>query len=147
MLPIPMVKPKLAKLMALNMLNDAARLARHSRILGNNILRAAKNMAKLDHVVAAQDARAKRARQILFFLWLIGINDAANGVFMRRFASSAVAGLANCPPHQGAGNIHTDTYHLAVFTRLNRISDQDAATGRAELRLIANEIIAGTFPY
>jgi A nuclease family of the HNH/ENDO VII superfamily with conserved AHH len=137
---------------AINMLNDAERVARHSRILGNNILRAAKNMTRLDpvdahHVVAVQDARAVSARDILFFIWFIAINDAANGVFMRRFPSSVVAGLSKCPPHQGPGNIHTDTYHLAVFMRLNRIADKDAARGRTELRLIASEITAGTFPY
>jgi A nuclease family of the HNH/ENDO VII superfamily with conserved AHH len=137
---------------AINMLNDAARVARHSRILGNNILRAAKNVAKLDpvdahHVVAVQDARAVGAREILFFIWFIAINDAANGVFMRRFPSSIVAGLANCPPHQGMGNIHTDTYHLAVYMRLRAVKKYDATVGRAELRLIASEIIAGTFPY
>ncbi len=134
------------------MLNDSQRVARHSRILGNNILRAAKNMARLDdldahHVVAVQDWRAESAREILFFIWFIAINDAANGVFMRRFPSSIVAGLANCPPHQGLGNIHTATYHLAVYMRLFEIKDQDAASGRAALRLIASEIVAGTFPY
>jgi A nuclease family of the HNH/ENDO VII superfamily with conserved AHH len=137
---------------AVNMLNDAERVARHSRILGNNILRAAKNMTRLDHldahhVVAVQDVRAEASRYILFFIWFIAINDAANGVFMRRFPSSIVKGLANCPPHQGEGNIHTGAYHLAVYMRLLKVKDEDASTGRAELRLIASEIIAGTFPY
>ena len=137
---------------AINMLNDAERVARHSRILANNILRAAKNMAKLDHVdahhvVAVQDVRAEASRYILFFIWFIAINDAANGVFMRRFPASIVKGLANCPPHQGLGNIHTGAYHLAVYMRLLKVKDEDATNGRAELRLIASEIVAGTFPY
>ncbi|MBI3229885.1 MAG: AHH domain-containing protein [Burkholderiales bacterium] len=137
---------------AQNLLNDAAREARHSRILGNNILRADKNLTRPDdvdahHVVAVQDERAASARAILFFIWLIGINDAANGLFMRRFPASVVAGLEKSPPHQGIGNIHTDAYHLAVYMRLFRISQKDATTGRAMLRQIASEIVAGTCPH
>lgn len=137
---------------ATNLLNDAARKVRHARILSNNMLRADKSITRpkgvdAHHVVAVQDPRATRARQILFFIWFIAINDAANGVYMRRFSSCKVAGLSNCPPHQGIGNIHSDTYHLAVFLRLERISDQDAETGRAELRAIASELVAGIFPY
>lgn len=137
---------------ALNLLNDAARKTRHSRILGNNMLRADKNLSRPDevdahHVVAAQDPRANLSRRILFFIWLIGINDAANGIFMRRFQSSSVKGLSKSPPHQGKGSIHTDIYHLAVFRRLDKIRTLDAATGRAMLRQIAIETVAGTFPY
>lgn len=137
---------------AINLLNDAAREARHSRILANNILRADKSLVRpsdvdAHHVVAVQDSRAESARNILFFVWFIGINDAANGLFMRRFPSSKVLGLKKSPPHQGIGNIHTDTYHVAVFLRLFDISGLDASIGRAELRLIASEIVAGTFPY
>ncbi|MEN9868061.1 MAG: hypothetical protein RL748_3651 [Pseudomonadota bacterium] len=132
---------------AINLLNDAARAARHSRILGSNLLHFDKNLKRpqdvdAHHVVAAQDAR-----EILFFVWFIGINDAANGIFMRRFPSSMVAGLAKSPPHQGDGNIHTDLYYLTVFRRLDRVSDKDATIGRATLRAIGAAIIAGTFPY
>lgn len=137
---------------ALNLLHDAARKARHSRILGNNMLRADKKLKRphdvdAHHVVAVQDERADLSRSILFFIWFIGINDAANGLFMRRFPASTVSGLSKSPPHQGAGNIHTDMYHLSVYMRLRDIKDEDAAVGRAELRLIAGEIIAGTFPF
>lgn len=137
---------------ALNLLNDAARKARHSRILGNNLLRADKNLQRpqevdAHHVVAAQDYRAEESRKILFFIWFIGINDAANGIFMPRYQSSKIASLPNSPPHQGVGNIHTGTYHTSVFRRLNIASKQDASAGRATLKRIASEIIAGTFPY
>ncbi len=137
---------------AINLLNDAARQARHSRILGGNMLRADKNLMRpcdvdAHHVVAVQEPRAKFSREILFFVWLIAINDAANGVFMRRFPSSKVNGLEKSPPHQGNGNIHTETYHLAVYMRLQDIIEEDATVGRNELRLIASEIVAGIFPY
>lgn len=137
---------------AINLLNDANRKARHSRILGNNMLSADKSMTRpsdvdAHHVVASQEPRAKLSRRILFFIWVIAINDAANGVFMPRFKSSKVSGFSNCPPHQGAGNIHTDVYHISVFRRLDRISSKDAVAGRAMLRQIASEIVVGTFPY
>lgn len=116
------------------------------------MLRADKNLTRpkdvdAHHVVAAQEPRAKFSREILFFTWFIGINDAANGVFMPRYASCTLANLPNCPPHQGIGNIHTETYHLGVYMRLQDILDDDASAARAELRLIAAEIVAGTFPY
>ncbi len=137
---------------AINLLNDAARPVRHSRILANNILRADKNLTRPEdvdahHVVAAQDHRADAARRILFLIWFIAINDAANGLFMRRYPSCKIAGFESCPPHQGVGNIHTFNYHLTVFRRLQNIQHEDAARGRAELRLIASEIIAGIFPF
>lgn len=137
---------------AINLLNDAARKTKHSRILASNLLRADKNLIRpkevdAHHVVAASDPRADLARKFLFFIWFIGINDAANGLFMRRFASSNCTGFENCPPHQGLGNIHTDTYHLAVYLRLLKIKDKDATVCRATLRLIASEIITGNFPF
>lgn len=99
------------------------------------------------HMMAVQEPRVKLSRRILFYIWLFGIKDAANGVYMPRFPSSKVTCMPNCPPHQGAGNIHTDVYHVNLFRRLNRIADKDATVGSAMLRQISSEIVAGTFPF
>ena len=134
------------------LLNEAASNIRHSRKLSGNMHSADKTLKRpkhtdAHHVVAAQDPRAKDAREILIFIWLIGINDAANGIYMRRFPRSKVRGLSKCPPHQGEGHIHTNVYHLTVLARLQLVFDQNASIGRTVLRSIASEILAGTFPY
>ncbi len=128
--------------------NDAQRKARHSRILGNNIQRANPHDNRphgvdAHHIVAQLNPGARLARTYLFN-WGIAINDADNGVYLPRYAHTQVSSMPNAAKHQ---KIHTLTYYLAVTTRLMEVEDNGALDGRATLRTIKSELIAGVFPF
>ncbi len=126
---------------------DAARPARHSRILARNLnLNSGlprPQFVAAHHIVAQQAWQAKPARLCLF-AWGIAINDADNGVYLPRFASSVVPGMPHASIHQ---SLHTDIYYAAVNIRLDKIRHFGTSVGRAELRLIKQELIAGIFPF
>lgn len=124
---------------------DAERKVRHSRILERNIRNATGQMrhpeADTHHVVAQADSRAKGSRNLLF-RWGIGINDADNGLYLRKTWKSRVPDQDSATAHD---SIHTLAYHLAVFARLE--SNDNNVGGRAELRDIKREIISDSFIY
>lgn len=127
---------------------DAERRVRHSRTLGRNMRNANPTACKPDqvdphHIVAQLDPRATEARTFLFN-WGIGINDADNGVYLPRYRTSCVPSLPNAPNHQG---VHTTKYYLAVTQVLFAFSDQPKEAGRAALRSIRADLIAGIFPF
>jgi len=132
---------------AANLRADADRKVRHSRTLARNI-RNATGVAKhadadAHHVVAAADGRAQESRKIIFH-WGIGINDADNGLYLPRTASSNVPGLGSATAHSG---IHTTAYHFAIQARLFEVQEEDVTIGRATLRDIKQEILNDEFTY
>lgn len=92
-------------------------------------------------MVAQADPRAKGSRNLLF-RWGIGINDADNGLYLRKTWNSCVPGQESAIAHD---SIHTLAYHLAVFARLG--SHDNGAKGRSELKDIKGEIISDSFIY
>ena len=131
---------------AAKLLADAERAARHSRILARNI----KNASGVDrhvaadahHIVAQSDKRAKASRDFLFD-WGIGINDAANGVYLPK-KNGSVPGMDDATAHE---IIHTSPYHLEVWSRLRDILGEGSSVARIELREMAADMVAGEFPY
>lgn len=127
---------------------DADRNIRHSRTLATNIIKANKGQTRPDytdahHIVGRLDIRAEVARGYLFN-WGIGINDADNGLFLPRYATTKIASMPNASNHQG---LHTETYYLAVTMRMFAVADRSGAAGRIVLKTIKGELVAGTFPY
>lgn len=126
---------------------DAARPANHSRTLARNLnLNAGAPRPKhvaAHHIVARLAAKAYLARLCLY-AWGIAINDADNGVYLPRYASSQVPSLPNAHAHP---LIHTLIYYLEVNNRLSVLRNQSAQRGRLELRAIKQELIAGIFPF
>ncbi len=125
---------------------DCARPIRHSRTLTTNLKRAC-GQSKPDytdahHIVATNDPRAHESRLILFSK-RIGINDADNGGFFKRYIYSVVAGMDKSHDHQG---MHSDRYYITVEFRLMLVAEQTEAAVRGVLREIKRELIAGTFP-
>jgi hypothetical protein len=132
---------------AMQLALDALRPIRHSRTLVTNINRANPGQTKPDdadahHIVGRIDYRAHGLRIIIYSKG-IAINDADNGMYLPRYKSSVVPGMPNAYAHQ---NMHTAEYYLNVFLRLSDVAAQAPAVVRAALRLIKNELIAGTFP-
>lgn len=125
---------------------DAARPARHSRILARNLnLNSGlprPQFVAAHHIVAQQAWQAYDARMCLFG-WGIAINDADNGVYLPRYASSNVPSLPHALPHQ---SLHTDLYYLSVNITLKAADPLDSNDGRAALRTIKAELLNGTFP-
>lgn len=124
---------------------DCARPIRHSRTLTTNLKRA--GHCRLDftdahHIVATIEPRAHESRQILFSKQ-IGINDADNGGFFKRYIYSVVVGMEKSHDHQG---LHTDEYYVNVELRLLDVASGSQMAVRLVLRAIKSEIIAGTFP-
>lgn len=127
---------------------DADRNIRHSRALASNINKANRGQCRpqetdAHHIVGRLDFRAEVARRYLF-AWLIGINDADNGVYLPRYARTKIASMLKAHHHQG---LHTDDYYFNVEMRLRSILGQPTAIARVVLRTIKNELIAGTFPF
>ncbi|WP_338845619.1 AHH domain-containing protein [Massilia sp. W12] len=132
---------------AISLAMDAARPVNHSRTLARNINRNTgtprPQYVAAHHIVARLAIDAHIARSCLF-IWGIAINDADNGVYLPRFASSAVPSLPQALVHQ---TLHTGVYYLEVNLRLGRIRNQPAQDGRLTLRKIKQEILSGIFPY
>ena len=127
---------------------DSDRNIRHSRVLASNMFKAHPSYIRPDfvdahHIVGRLHDFAKLARHLLF-AWGIGINDAANGIFLPRYATSKIASMPFAPDHQG---LHTRDYYVNVTLRLQAIANDSAAEARLTLREIKGELIAGTFPF
>lgn len=122
---------------------------KHSRALGNNLLRAscgkASRPASVDahHIVAVSDRAALLSRDIIFSVG-IGINDASNGVFLPRYRHSVVPSLPNACKHQDG--MHSALYHLSVYRYLAFAPERTSPAVRASLDDIASELVNGTFP-
>ncbi len=127
---------------------DADRDIRHSRVLGSNMLKANRGYLRPDyvdahHIVGRLHPDALLARNYLFN-WGIGINDADNGVFLPRYATTSIASMPYASNHQG---LHTVNYYLNVTLRLGDVLGQSVAEARLVLREIKSELIAGTFSF
>lgn len=128
---------------------EAQRKARHSRILGRHIVHANSGavrpaMVDAHHIVAVNEAAAGLSRRLIFKAG-IGINDAANGVFLPRFRCSVVDCLPNAHKHRAG--LHTGMYHLSVYEALREDAEMTNSSVRTSLRLIAVRLVEGTFPY
>ena len=126
---------------------DALRRARHSRILGRNMDKAS-NVTRpkqvcAHHIVASQDLDARLSRGWIFGC-NIAINDADNGVYLPRFRNVPVPTLPNATLHP---IIHTTRYHLAVYSRFLGLPKGEPGPTRLALREMADDMIAGVFPY
>lgn len=127
---------------------DADRDIRHSRMLGSNMLKAHPSYIRPDfvdahHIVGRLHLDALLARNYLFN-WGIGINDADNGVFLPRYATTSIANMPYASNHQG---LHTVNYYLNVTLRLGDVLGQTVVEARLVLREIKSELIAGTFSF
>jgi len=126
---------------------DALRKDDHSLALSGNMQLARGEMqlpgTDAHHIVSRTHKLAKYSRKYLFD-WRIGIDDADNGVFLPEQAGANIPGLEKATPHSP---IHTRLYHLEVASRLSGQRGEPVAVGRAELRGMREEMIAGTFPY
>ena len=131
----------------LQLFADAERNVRHSDTLARNIKNqtgVAKPLgAATHHIVACTEPLAAGSRAKIFG-WGLGINDADNGVYLPISRKSVVASLPTATPH---GPIHTEKYHLNVFARLRLVAATDPEAGRARLRAMKSEMVAGVFPY
>ena len=91
-----------------------------------------------------QGRRLAHVRQPYLFAWRIGIDDADNGVFLPEQFGMTIPGLENANAHSP---IHSGLYHTEVASRLLLRRREPASAGRAELRSMREEMIAGSFPY
>lgn len=113
----------------------------HSRVLGKNLVKsgiARPPETAAHHIVAWNDVRAKPSQAILAREG-IGIDEAANGVFLPIYKTS--------PNPLGAQvhvEVHSGLYHLEVFNRLNAAGPGNV---RAELQMITTELLSATFPH
>jgi hypothetical protein len=100
--------------------------SKRSRQLGQNLVAAGMprpDNAAVHHVVAHGAARAAPTRKLLD-AWQIGLEDAANGVWLPKNKSVAV-GLS-AAPHSA---IHTKNYYDAVNEELQRANSREEAIG------------------
>ncbi len=109
-----------------------------SRKLASNLIGAGIKRplnAHAHHIVAHGDARAAQARAILQKAG-IGIDDAANGVFLpaTKKVAETTGGLAHAA-------IHSNRYYEALTSRLLGTNNV-----KKELKRIRKEILSGTFP-
>ena len=126
---------------------DALAKGDHSLALSGNI-QLARGEMQLDgtdahHIVSRTHKLAKQSR-VLLFDWRIGIDDAANGVFLPVVTGANIPALENANAHDP---IHTKLYHATVASRLIGRHPDDPADGRAELQAMRDDMIAGVFPY
>ena len=126
---------------------DALAKGDHSLALSGNI-QLARDETQLDgtdahHIVSRTHKLAKQSRTSLFD-WRIGIDDADNGVFLPAVAGANIPGLEKANAHDP---IHTKLYHATVASRLVGRDPDNAAEGRAELKTMREDMIAGVFPY
>lgn len=126
---------------------DALVKGDHSLALSGNIQLARNEMqpdgTDAHHIVSRTHKLAKQSRTLLFG-WRIGIDDAANGVFLPAVANANIPGLEKANAHDP---IHTKLYHTTVASRLVGRDPDSAAEGRAELQAMREDMIAGVFPY
>lgn len=133
---------------------DARGNSAHAKILRNNLLAAGQacpaakpaGHAVAHHIVASGDDDAADSRDILFG-WGVGINDAANGVFLPRYKISSIPAHPAAPKHS---QLHTRIYHHQVFIRLDAaatVNATDKGVGQSALREIRESILQGSFPY
>ena len=112
----------------------------HRRTLARNIVHATGQARPDDvdahHIVALRHFDAKASRIKLFSLG-IGINDAANGVFLPN-NGVGLPGYPNAPHHR---KDHKFRYHLTVFRELQFAGDADQ--GRATLGMLRGRILNG----
>lgn len=137
---IPVVNGK-----ALNPLlsQGAKQAATHSsaklgaNLINSGITRAANTAAH--HIVAggSQNVNAQLSRQILKRAQ-IGIDDAANGVFLPQNLNFVQ------PPAATHSILHTNRYYLNVYSRLSNVPTSQVGN---ELLLIRNELLQGIFPF
>lgn len=112
----------------------------HRRTLARNVTKVEQasrpSVSCAHHIVALADKEARRSRQRIFG-WGIGINDADNGVFLPRVG----AGLPGHPNAAHHTPHHRVRYHLQVWMRLQRASDEPA--GRTQLGAMKTDLLAG----
>ncbi|HET7329895.1 AHH domain-containing protein [Dyella sp.] len=138
--------PRARKLFAATLRTDAERKARHSIQLSNNMIAAGQTRpdgVAAHHIVARRDPSAESSRRIIFAKG-IAINDVDNGVFLPRWKSSQVQSLPNATKHSV---VHTEIYHLAVYSRLLNVPGNDRKVTRTALKTIKQELVDGVFPY
>jgi len=138
--------PRARKMFADALRKDAESKSRHSRKLSNNMLAAGETRpagVAAHHVVALREPSAENSRRIIFARG-IGINDVDNGVFLPRWKSSHVPSLPNATKHSV---VHTDVYHLAVYSRLLNVPGKERQLTRTALKTIKQELVDGVFPY
>lgn len=78
------------------------------------------------------------------FAWRIGTDDADNGVFLPEQFGMSISGLEKANAHSP---IHGKVYHTEVASRLLLRRREPASAGRAELKAMREDMLAGTFPY
>lgn len=112
----------------------------HRRALARNVTKVEQaprpSASCAHHIVALADKEARRSRQRIFG-WDIGINDADNGVFLPRDG----AGLPGYPNAAHHTPHHRVRYHLQVWMRLQRASDE--LGGREQLGAMKGDLLAG----
>ena len=112
----------------------------HRRTLARNVTKVEQaprpSASCAHHIVALADKEARRSRQRIFG-WGIGINDADNGVFLPRDG----AGLPGYPNAAHHTPHHRVRYHLQVWMRLQRASDEPG--GRTQLSAMKADLLAG----
>jgi hypothetical protein len=105
-----------------------------SRALGRALNRAGFSKAageSAHHIVAGDALAADPARTVLKNFG-IGINDAANGVFLPQLKESAAASGSSAVIHQ---NLHTDYYYTVVNDTLSAATTrEDALAALASIR-------------
>lgn len=126
---------------------DALEARDHSLALSGNIQLARGEMqpqgADAHHIVSRTHKLARFSRGYLF-AWRIGIDDADNGVFLPEKFNMGIAGLEKANAHSP---IHGRVYHTEVASRLLLRRKEPASAGRAELKAMREDMLAGTFPY
>lgn len=115
-----------------------------SKVLRRNLEKAGVNAPApgedaAHHIVAGGDQRAADALAKLQRNG-IDVNEAANGVFLPRYAKNA------SPPSLNHGNLHTDRYHREVSNRINSASESREALLDV-LSSIRQQLTDGSFPY
>ena len=126
-----------------NYTGDSGLQLESSRQLGNNLRSAGQAGfagGEAHHLVAENDRRAAGARSILAGFG-IGIDDAANGVWLSGPGAAAPPGFPNALEHR---SLNTRTYNAEVAQRLAGAGNPRQAV--AILGQIRQEILAGTFP-
>lgn len=115
-------------------------LVRPSRELARNLEKASRQPRPPDHVphhiVAANDRRAAKARDLLEKKFKIGIDDADNGVSLRATKEGEGA------YHPG---LNTNLYHDTVYRLLRRAKSKKEAI--EVLNTIGDRLSKGKFPY
>jgi hypothetical protein len=126
---------------------DALEKRDHSLALSGNMQLARSEMqiqgTDAHHIVSRTHKLARFSRDYLF-AWRIGIDDADNGVFLPEQFGMNIPGLEKANAHSP---IHSGLYHTEVASRLLLRRREPASAGRAELRAMREEMIAGSFPY